>query len=50
MFLTAANCEPLPLFSCCGLHNAMFSEQMDCGLISCDWDTFLFPASEIKGR
>lgn len=42
--------EPFAVLSCHGLHNAVFSEQMDCGSLSCDWDTFLLPASGIKGR
>ena len=33
-----------------GLHNTTFSEQMDCGLISCDWVTSSLPASRIEGR
>lgn len=36
------------LLSSCGLHNAMLSEQMDCGLISCDWDTFVLLLLELR--
>lgn len=33
-----------------GLHNATFSEQTDCGLISCDWVTSLLPGSGNWGQ